>query len=60
MYLHYLFNVTNPRGVIEGGEKPHLAEVGPFAYWRNMSRVRVSFAEGTRAVEFVEYRCVHS
>ncbi|CAH1642207.1 unnamed protein product [Spodoptera littoralis] len=28
----YIFNVTNPQGFLENGEKPKLVEVGPFVY----------------------------
>ncbi|KAF4517069.1 hypothetical protein B566_EDAN006386 [Ephemera danica] len=28
----YIFNVTNPEGFLNSGEKPRLSEIGPFVY----------------------------
>ncbi|CAH2056079.1 unnamed protein product, partial [Iphiclides podalirius] len=39
----YIFNVTNPQGFIENGEKPKLAEVGPFVYREDMEKVNIKF-----------------
>ena len=43
----YLFSVTNPLEV-EGGGKPHLAQVGPFTYSEQVERVgEVFHADGS-------------
>ncbi|KAI8433458.1 hypothetical protein MSG28_015493 [Choristoneura fumiferana] len=39
----YIFNVTNPTGFLENGEKPRLAEVGPFVYREDMEKVNIKF-----------------
>lgn len=39
----YIFNVTNPQGFIENGEKPKLVEVGPFVYREDMEKVNIKF-----------------
>ncbi|XP_045538328.1 scavenger receptor class B member 1 [Papilio machaon] len=39
----YIFNVTNPHAFIENGEKPKLAEVGPFVYREDMEKVNIKF-----------------
>lgn len=39
----YIFNVTNPQGFLENGEKPKLVEVGPFVYREFMEKVNVKF-----------------
>lgn len=38
----YIFNVTNPDGFL-AGEKPRLAEVGPFVYREDMEKVNIQF-----------------
>ncbi|XP_049883784.1 scavenger receptor class B member 1 [Pectinophora gossypiella] len=39
----YIFNVTNPQGFLENGEKPKLVEVGPFVYREDMEKVNIKF-----------------
>ncbi|XP_034827962.1 scavenger receptor class B member 1 [Maniola hyperantus] len=39
----YIFNVTNPQGFLENGEKPKLNEVGPFVYREDMEKVNIKF-----------------
>ncbi|XP_063632605.1 scavenger receptor class B member 1 isoform X2 [Cydia splendana] len=39
----YIFNVTNPSGFLEHGEKPKLVEVGPFVYREDMEKVNIKF-----------------
>ncbi|XP_060808892.1 scavenger receptor class B member 1 isoform X1 [Amyelois transitella] len=39
----YIFNVTNPQGFLEFGEKPRLVEVGPFVYREDMEKVNIRF-----------------
>lgn len=39
----YIFNVTNPQGFLEHGEKPKLVEVGPFVYREDMEKVNIKF-----------------
>ncbi|XP_038219846.1 scavenger receptor class B member 1 [Zerene cesonia] len=39
----YIFNVTNPQGFLENGEKPKLNEVGPFVYREDMEKVNIRF-----------------
>ncbi|CAH2988244.1 unnamed protein product [Chilo suppressalis] len=39
----YIFNVTNPHGFLEQGEKPKLVEVGPFVYREDMEKVNIKF-----------------
>ncbi|CAK1546487.1 unnamed protein product [Leptosia nina] len=39
----YIFNVTNPQGFLENGEKPKLNEVGPFVYREDMEKVHIKF-----------------
>ncbi|XP_050685744.1 scavenger receptor class B member 1 [Leptidea sinapis] len=39
----YIFNVTNPQGFLENGEKPRLNEVGPFVYREDMEKVNIKF-----------------
>ncbi|CAD0206846.1 unnamed protein product [Chrysodeixis includens] len=41
----YIFNVTNPQGFLEHGEKPKLVEVGPFVYREDMEKVNIKFHE---------------
>lgn len=41
----YIFNVTNPEGFLNNGEKPRLLEVGPFVYRENMEKVNIKFHE---------------
>ncbi|KAJ0183011.1 hypothetical protein K1T71_000987 [Dendrolimus kikuchii] len=41
----YIFNVTNPQGFLENGEKPKLVEVGPFVYREDMEKVNIKFHE---------------
>ncbi|CAH0712801.1 unnamed protein product, partial [Brenthis ino] len=39
----YIFNMTNPHGFLENGEKPKLVEVGPFVYREDMEKVNIKF-----------------
>ncbi|XP_046980078.1 scavenger receptor class B member 1 [Schistocerca americana] len=39
----YVFNVTNPDGFLNNGEKPILVEVGPFVYREDMEKVNIKF-----------------
>ncbi|XP_063219536.1 scavenger receptor class B member 1 isoform X2 [Bacillus rossius redtenbacheri] len=39
----YIFNVTNPDGFLNNGEKPKLLEVGPFVYREDMEKVNIKF-----------------
>ncbi|XP_014255166.1 scavenger receptor class B member 1 isoform X2 [Cimex lectularius] len=39
----WVFNVTNPDGFLNQGEKPRLQEVGPFVYREDMEKVNVQF-----------------
>lgn len=39
----FIFNVTNPDGFLNGGEKPRLEEIGPFVYRENMEKVNIRF-----------------
>ncbi|XP_059480406.1 scavenger receptor class B member 1 isoform X1 [Neocloeon triangulifer] len=39
----YIFNVTNPDGFLNNGEKPRLNEIGPYVYRENMEKVNVVF-----------------
>lgn len=39
----YIFNVTNPQGFMENGERPRLQEVGPFVYREDMEKVNIKF-----------------
>ncbi|CAG9577041.1 unnamed protein product [Danaus chrysippus] len=39
----YIFNVTNPQGFLENGEKPKLTEIGPFVYREDMEKVNIKF-----------------
>ncbi|XP_052749124.1 scavenger receptor class B member 1 [Galleria mellonella] len=39
----YIFNMTNPQGFLENGEKPKLVEVGPFVYREDMEKVNIKF-----------------
>ncbi|KAL0281623.1 UNVERIFIED_CONTAM: hypothetical protein PYX00_002556 [Menopon gallinae] len=39
----YVFNITNPEGFLENGEKPKLVEVGPFVYREDMEKVNIKF-----------------
>lgn len=38
----YIFNVTNPDGFL-AGDKPRLAEVGPFVYREDMEKTNIQF-----------------
>ncbi|XP_041971164.1 scavenger receptor class B member 1 [Aricia agestis] len=39
----YIFNMTNPQGFLDHGEKPKLVEVGPFVYREDMEKVNIVF-----------------
>jgi hypothetical protein len=51
--LFYLFNVTNPKSIVEDGAKPAVTEVGPFGYARVVEKTDISFS-GTGVVYFTE------
>ncbi|XP_064482295.1 scavenger receptor class B member 1-like isoform X2 [Ornithodoros turicata] len=42
---YYLFNVTNPEGILQGTEKPRLEEIGPFTFRETREKVNVSWHE---------------
>ncbi|XKL67214.1 hypothetical protein PGB90_010634 [Kerria lacca] len=51
----FIFNVTNPEGFLNNGEKPKLMELGPFVYKEDMEKVNTKFYEnGT--VSFQHYK----
>ncbi|XP_073994162.1 lysosome membrane protein 2-like isoform X2 [Rhodnius prolixus] len=53
----YIFNYTNHRKVLEGKEKPHVQEVGPYVFREKMERINVIFnPNGT--VSFQENRTI--
>jgi hypothetical protein len=56
-YHHYayLFNITNPRAILERGAKPNLVEVGPFVYRRVKRRENVSWDLGADTMTFAEW-----
>ncbi|PNF27495.1 hypothetical protein B7P43_G04284 [Cryptotermes secundus] len=39
----YIYNVTNPDGFLNNGEKPKLTEIGPFVYREDMEKVNIKF-----------------
>ncbi|XP_044764358.1 scavenger receptor class B member 1-like isoform X2 [Coccinella septempunctata] len=39
----YIFNVTNPDGFLQDGDKPRLQEIGPFVYREEMEKVNIKF-----------------
>lgn len=39
----FIFNMTNPDGFLNNGEKPRLMEIGPFIYKESMEKVNVQF-----------------
>ncbi|XP_069685569.1 scavenger receptor class B member 1 [Periplaneta americana] len=41
----YIFNVTNADAFLNNGEKPRLAEIGPFVYREDMEKVNIKFHE---------------
>lgn len=53
----YIFNYTNHRKVLEGKEKPHVQEIGPYVFSEKMERINVKFnSNGT--VSFQENRTI--
>ncbi|KAK3926482.1 Scavenger receptor class B member 1 [Frankliniella fusca] len=39
----WVFNMTNPDGFLNYGEKPRLQEIGPFVYREDMEKVNIAF-----------------
>lgn len=39
----YIYNVTNPDGFLNYGERPKLTEIGPFVYREDMEKVNIKF-----------------
>ncbi|XP_046660020.1 scavenger receptor class B member 1 isoform X1 [Homalodisca vitripennis] len=39
----FIFNVTNPEGFLNQGEKPRLEEIGPFVYREDMEKINIRF-----------------
>eukprot|EP01041_Mallomonas_annulata_P000638 gene638-1231_t len=52
----FMFNVTNPQEVFERGDRPHVSEVGPFAYKRRTYKYDIKFdPEVSKSMTFKEY-----
>ncbi|KAK9754137.1 CD36 family [Popillia japonica] len=54
----YIFNVTNPDGFLNLGEKPKLLEVGPFVYKEDMEKINIKIHDnGT--ISFQHKKILH-
>lgn len=54
----FIFNVTNPEGVLRRGERPRLVEVGPYVYREEMEKVNVKFHDND-TVTFQHRKILH-
>jgi len=54
LYSVYLFNVLNPREIMEDGYKPKITEQGPYGYVKHVHRYDITFSENDS--EYVSYK----
>jgi hypothetical protein len=52
--LFYVWDVQNPRQIVEQGAKPVLAEKGPFGYARITDKMNVAFSPDNELVNYAE------